>query len=77
MLKQLSLLDKYNHIITSWEKENNKWFNGTESDIYEFKDLVNHCNELNQETPLTLILDGIYIPVGGSALRPYDLREYV
>lgn len=64
--------------VVTWEKANHKWFNGNSNDVYTFKDLIDHCNELLYgEKPIDLITTGIYIPISGSAIAPYDLREYL
>lgn len=65
-------------LITMWEKSNGKWFDGTDADVYTYNDLEDHCNELcYSETPLDLIKNGDFTPIGGSAITPYDLREYI
>ena len=79
-----NLIRRLNHIkhirrtIATWEHANNLWFNGSENDVYTFKDLMDYCNELQfNEKPLDIIREGIFIPIGGSAITPYDLREYL
>ena len=64
--------------VGTWEKANHKWFNGTESDVASFGDLVTHCEEsLYGEKPLDLIVDGVYIAIVDSAIEPWDLRHYL
>ena len=60
-----------------WERANHKWFDGTESDVLVFEDLVDICNEGQfGEKPIDLIKD-VYVPIGGSAIAPHDLREFL
>jgi hypothetical protein len=76
--KRIKTLKHYRRTITLWEKRNNNWFNGTEADVYTYKDLQDHCNEMNNEYEvIVLINEGIYTPIGGNALTPYDLRNYI
>lgn len=76
--KQIRKIQHIRTTVTMWEKVNHLWFNGTESDVYTFDDLLDYCNELQfDETPLDIIREQIFIPIGGSAVAPYDLREYL
>ncbi|MBP5421719.1 MAG: hypothetical protein J6Y78_04655 [Paludibacteraceae bacterium] len=72
---------RMNHIrrqVKTWEKAKFKWFNGSESDVASFGDLATHCEEsVFDEKPLDLIIDGVYIPIVGSAIEPWDLRHYL
>ena len=74
-------IQKIKHIrrvVSLWERSNHLWFNGSENDVYTFNDLLDYCNELHyNETVLDIICEGVYVPIGGSAIAPYDLREYL
>ena len=76
--KTIRKLKYIRRTVMLWEKANNLTFNGTESDVYTFNDLLRYCNELQfGETPLDVIRDGVFVAIGGSAVAPYDLREYL
>ena len=78
LIKRLNHIQHIRRTVTTWEHCNNLWFNGSENDVYSFKDLVDYCNELHfNETPLDIIREGVFLPIGGSAIAPYDLREYL
>lgn len=71
-------LKHYRRTIQLYEKSYNIKFNGTEADVYTYQDLTRHCNELQYgEKPLDLIIDKIFIPIGGSELAPHDLTQYL
>lgn len=62
-------------LITDWESENDLWFDGSDSDVYSFNDLIAHCNECCfGEKPLDLIRMGVFYPIGNFS---HDLREYI
>ena len=72
---EIKRLKHYKRLISLYEKSNHKWFNGNVCDVSTFEDLLAQCED-KEYTPLDLIKDGVYIAVGGSAIAPYDLREY-
>ena len=78
-LNRLRTLKHIRRTVTSWERSNHLWFDGSESDVCSFDDLVDYCNEnsFSNDKPLDVICEGVFVAIGGSAIVPYDLREYI